>query len=138
MNIVYQEEREISRICLLSLYEDAKWYSYTNEIEKLEKGIENSLYVLTARDEDKLVGLLRIVGDGNTIIYIQDILVLSTYKRKKIGSKMMEIGLSKFSNVRQKVLLTDDTKETRRFYESLGFVSCDKGELVSFVKIDSL
>ena len=84
------------------------------------------------------MGLLRIVGDGNTIIYIQDILVLSNYKRKKIGSKMMEICLSKFSKVRQKVLLTDDTKETRKFYESLGFDSCDKGELVSFVKIDSL
>ena len=51
MTIVYKEEKDIARSCLLSLYEDAKWYSYTNEIEKLEKGIENSLYVLTARDE---------------------------------------------------------------------------------------
>lgn len=138
MNIVYREEKEIKRDSLLNLYNDAKWYSYTRDIEKLEKGIENSLYVLTARDEEFLVGLLRIVGDGTTIVYIQDILVLSAYKRQKIGSQLIELSLSKFSDVRQKVLLTDDTKETREFYESLGFTSCDKGELVSFVKIESL
>ena len=40
--------------------------------------------------------------------------------------------LNKFKDVRQKVLLTDDNEETRLFYESLGFESCDKGKLVSY------
>lgn len=34
------------------------------------------MYVLTAWSDDKLVGILRIVGDGYTIVYIQDLLVL--------------------------------------------------------------
>jgi ribosomal protein S18 acetylase RimI-like enzyme len=77
------------------------------------------------------------VGDGLTIIYIQDILVLKAYKRKGIGKKLMNRVLERFVSVRQKVLLTDDNEETRGFYESLGFESCDKGQLVSFVKLEN-
>lgn len=135
MQISYKEEKRIDRDSLLNLYNDAGWSSYTNDIERLESGITNSLYVLTARYEDKLIGLLRIVGDGSTIVYIQDILVLSNYRRLKIGSRLVEISLEKFKDVRQKVLLTDDTSQTRNFYESLSFKSCDDGQLVAFIKI---
>ena len=77
---------------------------------------------------------MRIIGDGITIIYIQDIVILKSYKRKGIGTYLINSVGKEFESVRQKVLLTDDTPETRGFYESLGFLSCDKGELVSFVK----
>ncbi len=118
------------------LYEDAGWYTYTKNIEKLMKAIQNSLYVITAWDEDELVGLLRIVGDGVSIIYIQDILVLKSHKRCKIGTIMLEKMFEAFPNIRHKVLLTDDSEETRGFYEAIGFTSCDKGNLVAFAKID--
>ena len=45
---------------------------------KLKNAINNSLKVLTAWDDEKLVGLIRVIGDGYTIIYIQDILILTT------------------------------------------------------------
>lgn len=99
--------------------------------------LKNSLYIITAWDNNKLVGLIRIIGDNHTIIYIQDILVLKSHKKKKIGSTLVKKTLSKFSHVRQNVLLTDDNCETRGFYESLGFESCDKGQLVSFFKMNS-
>ena len=44
--------------------------------------------------------------------------------------------LDKYRDVNQKVLLTDDTPETRGFYEHNGFVACDKGNLLAFVKFD--
>lgn len=49
----------------------------------------------------------------------------------------MNKALKRFKNMRQKVLLTDDNEETRKFYESLGFESCDNGQLVSFIKLES-
>lgn len=134
--IIYKEEKQIDQVSLLNLYNDAGWTAYTDNPEQLEKAIRNSLYTLTARKDNKLVGLVRIVGDGVTILYIQDILVLKNYKRKKIGTSLINIVLEKFKNIRQKVLLTEDNSETRGFYESLGFESCDKGKLVSFVKLE--
>ncbi len=58
---------------LMNLYSDVEWSAYTNDSMRLKKAIENSLKVLTAWDDDKLVGLIRVIGDNQTIIYIQDI-----------------------------------------------------------------
>ncbi|MBT7940437.1 MAG: GNAT family N-acetyltransferase, partial [Candidatus Marinimicrobia bacterium] len=86
--------------------------------------------------DEKLIGLIRVIGDGLTIIYIQDILVLEKFRRMKIGTMLITKTLQKFKDVRQKVLLTDDNTNTRLFYESLGFDSCEKLGLVSFIKFE--
>lgn len=132
--INYQETKTPNQNAVVSLYNDASWSAYTKDVNTLKEAIKNSLYVLTAWDGDKLVGLIRLVGDGKTIIYIQDILVLKAYKQKKIGSSLVQKALDNYKKVRQVVLLTADNQETRSFYESLDFESCDKGKLVSFAK----
>lgn len=134
---VYKEEVPIPVSSLLQLYNDANWTTYTRHPEQLVQAINESLYVLSAWDNDTLVGLIRVIGDGLTIIYIQDILVLKTYKRQQIGTTLMSKVLDKYEAVRQKVLLTDDSEETRGFYESLGFSSTDKQQLIAYVKIEN-
>ncbi len=133
--ITYFENKELDQQAVLDLYNDANWTAYTKDVEVLMKAINNSLYVLTAWHENELVGLIRIVGDGVSIVYIQDILVLKSYKKQQIGTALVTQALARYNKVRQTVLLTDDNQETRGFYESLGFESCDKGQLVSFTKI---
>ncbi len=132
MEINYKKNTSIEDKDLKTLYKNAGWDIYIQNMKKLQRAIKNSLCVITAWNNENLVGLIRVVGDGETIIYIQDILVLNNYKRNKIGSNLIKKVLEEFKNVRQKVLLTDDLKSTRGFYESLGFVSCDKGNLVAF------
>lgn len=132
--IQYQTEQQIPKEDLLFLYNDANWTAYTVQPDILVQAIQNSRLVITARDGDKLVGLIRLVGDGLTIAYIQDILVLKAYKRRGIGKTLMHKALEQIDHIRQKVLLTDETPETRGFYEALGFQSCDDGETVAFVK----
>lgn len=114
------------------LYNDAGWTSYTRNIASLQKAIENSKEVFTAWKDDILIGLIRTLGDGETILYIQDILVLNDYKRKGIGKQLISEVLKLNENCRQFVLLTEDRTETRSFYEALGFESCDKGIVVAF------
>lgn len=134
--IYYLEGIDISSDSLVSLYSDAGWKAYTSQPEILKQAIQNSFYVLTAWENETLVGLIRVVGDGLTIAYIQDILVLRAYKRKGIGRMLMTSTLEKIRNIRQKVLLTDDNPETRGFYEALGFRPCDDGKMVAFVKMN--
>lgn len=100
------------------------------------KAFPASLDVFSTWDDGKLVGLVRVVGDGLTIIYVQDLLVLSSHKRQGIGAALMHLVMDKYKNVRQKVLITEDEPEARAFYESLGFTSCDKGGTVAFVKFN--
>lgn len=131
--IIYREQKNIDQPALLNLYNDAGWFVYTRNPEQLTQAIRQSLFVYTAWENEQLIGLIRVVGDGLTIIYVQDILVLKSHKRQGIGRKLMERILEEYRPVRQKVLLTDDTPETRSFYEALGFRSCDDGKIVAFI-----
>ncbi|MCK1995187.1 GNAT family N-acetyltransferase [Peribacillus muralis] len=136
MSIKFLEQKHIEQDDLRSLYEDAEWYAYTKDLNQLQQALLHSLHVVTAWDQGQLIGLTRLVGDGLTIVYVQDILVLHAYHNQGIATIMMQYVLEKYKDVRQKVLLTEDAPDVRHFYEKNGFQSCDKGTLVAFAKLD--
>lgn len=136
MSIIFKEQKTIDEESLYHLYSDVGWSAYTKEIAQLRKALIHSLYVVTAWENDQLIGLVRVIGDGLTIIYIQDILVLKEKQKKGIATMLMQQVLQTFKNVRQKVLLTEESKGVRHFYEKNGFQSCDKGNLVAFARIE--
>lgn len=125
--LIYNED------AIINLYLDNEWYAYTNTKELLFNGIKNSLDVIGAYEDQLLVGLIRTVGDANTIIYIQDILVLKKYQRQGIGKRLMMQIIEKYTHVRQIILTTDDTDKTKKFYESLGLISYQKIDAVGFM-----
>jgi len=132
--ITYQVNSKIPFDKILNLYNDAGWLAYTQKPEILKKAFENSLLVISAWEGEQLLGLIRLVGDGFTIIYIQDILVLEAQQRKGIGKQLIVKALTTYPNVRQTVLMTDDTIKTRAFYQSCGFNSCDDGRSIAFAQ----
>lgn len=105
---------------VLALYEDAGWTAYTDEPDLLMKAIENSLKVWTLWDGEKLIGLARTIGDGATICYLQDILILKVYQGQGFGSDLLKEIMKENQNIRQFVLLTDDAEETKNFYKKVG------------------
>ncbi|MFJ7886911.1 GNAT family N-acetyltransferase [Lysinibacillus xylanilyticus] len=136
MTIVFKEEKYIDKNDLKVLYEDVEWYAYTKDLDQLQQALLNSINVLSAWENNQLIGLTRVVGDGLTILYIQDILVLNSHQNRGIATDMMNHILEKYKDVRQKVLLTEEAPDVRHFYEKNGFQSCDKGSLVAFAKMN--
>lgn len=135
MNIEIKEYAEYRQAEILELYKSVGWVNYTNNLLMLENAYYNSLKILGAYSEEKLVGIIRIVGDGYSIIYIQDILVLPEYQHKGIGKALLQRALEEFSGVYQKVLLMDNTEKTIAFYKACGFsTDCDMG-CMAFVKM---
>lgn len=120
MDIRYYTNNPISALELVKLYGQLGWTGYTDHPDKMAKILKGSLWHMSAYDGSKLIGLIRVVGDGCSIIYVQDILVLEAYQRKGIGRKLMESMLQEFHDIRQIVLITDDSEKTRSFYESVG------------------
>ena len=133
-NLVFKEDIILNVKDILYLYNDVGWSSYTKDIDSLIKSIKNSLKVISVWDKDLLVGLIRVVGDGHSIIYIQDILILQKYQNRGIGKRLIEIILDKYKNVRQKVLLTDKQEKNILFYKKVGFSMAEEFGCVSFVK----
>lgn len=58
---------------ILRLYTSVGWTAYTDCPDELKQGFAGSLLTLAAYEEDKLLGIIRTVGDGHTIVFIQDI-----------------------------------------------------------------
>ncbi|AQW23140.1 GNAT family N-acetyltransferase [Clostridium perfringens] len=133
-NLVFKEDIILNVEDILYLYNDVGWNSYTKDIDSLIKSIKNSLKVISVWDKDLLVGLIRVVGDGHSIIYIQDILILQKYQNRGIGKRLIEIILDKYKNVMQKVLLTDKEEKNILFYKKVGFSMAEEFGCVSFVK----
>ncbi|MGF2030324.1 GNAT family N-acetyltransferase [Lactococcus lactis] len=136
MTINFSISKDIDIKQLEELYNDVGWGAYTQDLEVLKQAILQSLDIITVWNDNKLVGLIRAIGDGLTIVYIQDILVLNAYQNKGIASELLQRILNKYKNVRQKVLLTEEASGVRYFYEKNGFESRDQGLLVAFAKMN--
>lgn len=119
---------------IIALYKDVKWSAYTNEPENLNNAIDNSLKIWTVWDGTQLIGLARVVGDGYTIIYIQDILILESYQGQGIGSKLLKLILEQYKSVRQIVLMTEETEKTISFYKKNGLVNTKDYKIITFMK----
>ena len=120
---------------ILGLYASVGWTAYTDDPAALRNGFANSLLTLAAYEEAALAGLIRVVGDGHTIVFVQDILVCPQFQRRGIGSVLLQAVLNRYAGVRQIELLTDDTPETAAFYRSMGFRELTELGCRGFMKI---
>lgn len=119
---------------ILPLYQAVGWSNYYTRPEMLRNAYAHSLYALAAYEEDRLVGVIRCVGDGHSVVLIQDILVLPEYQRRGIGTALMRSVLERYAHVYQIQLATDNTEKTKAFYRSLGFRALDEMGCCGFMK----
>lgn len=125
---------------VLDLYRAVGWTAYTDNPQVLHAALAGSSRVVVARIDGRLVGLARVISDGASIAYLQDILVHPGCRRAGIGAALVKSALAPYEAVRQKVLLTDDGAVQRAFYETLGFheaTAHPAGSLRAFVRFDA-
>ena len=106
---------------VLHLYQAVGWTNYTHQPEMLEQALSHSLVIYLALDGDAVVGLIRLVGDGFSSVFVQDLIVLPIYQRQGIGSALMKEALEDYKDAYQVQLVTDQTEKNVGFYSSLGF-----------------
>ncbi|WP_104054574.1 MULTISPECIES: GNAT family N-acetyltransferase [unclassified Arthrobacter] len=127
---------------VVRLYDSVGWSAYTKDPGNLAAALAGSTLLAAARDGDDLVGLARIISDGHSICYLQDVLVDPRHQRTGLGRRLVEFVLAPYAHVRQKVLLTDTEPGQKAFYESLGYRQAggDAGgglPLRAFVRFDA-
>ena len=106
---------------VLHLYQAVGWTNYTHQPQMLEKALSHSLAIYLALDGNAVVDLVRLVGDGFSSIFVQDLIVLPTYQHQGIGSALMKEALADYKDAYQVQLVTEQTEKTLGFYRSLGF-----------------
>ena len=121
---------------ILPLYRAVGWSNYYERPDMLRAAFQNSLSVLAAYDGDDLAGIIRAVGDGHSVLLIQDILVYPEYQHRGIGTALMKTMIARYPHVYQTELATDNTPKTISFYKSLGFTPLQELGCCGFMKTE--
>lgn len=119
---------------ILHLYASVGWTNYTDRADMLEKAFSNSLFVLGAYDGKTLIGIIRVVGDDASIIFIQDLLVLPEYQGRGIGTRLIKAILERYAHVYQLQLMTDGTEKNIAFYKSCGLINMADFNCCTFMR----
>ncbi|MCR6846563.1 MULTISPECIES: GNAT family N-acetyltransferase [Bacillus] len=70
------------------LCDSVGWSNYMN-FEVAETSLKHSIQCITVKDNEQIIGMGRIVGDGSIYFYIQDIVVHPDYQKHGIGKEIM-------------------------------------------------
>ena len=120
---------------VLDLYASVGWTNYVNDPEMLRRAFENSLCTLAAYDGERLAGVVRAVGDGASVVFMQDLLVHPEYRRQGVGTALFRAVLDRFPGAYQLELLTDRREETIGFYRALGLRPAEELGCMAFVRM---
>ncbi len=94
-------------------------------LEEAKACIDNAYMVLCVRDDDKAIGVVRLLWDGGYIAFLSDVIVIPEYQGQGIGRKLVEACLQKLKNDLKpgyKVKITlNSAKGKEPFYEKFGF-----------------
>jgi ribosomal protein S18 acetylase RimI-like enzyme len=108
---------------IVELYKAAGWWQESDEARAaIPPMIRGSLCFMVARSiEGRIVGMARIISDGYSDAYIQDVVVLPEYRGRGVGRELVR-RLTQFC-VARKIAWIGLVAEpgTQGLYEDLGF-----------------
>jgi GNAT superfamily N-acetyltransferase len=81
--------------------------------------LANSATLITAWDNDLLVGLGNALTDGHLVVYFSHLLVHPDYHRRGIGTEIVKQLKDAYAGFHQQILVAED--HAIAFYESCGF-----------------
>ncbi|WHY31003.1 GNAT family N-acetyltransferase [Bacillus wiedmannii] len=70
------------------LCDSVGWTNYMN-FEVADTSLKNSIHCITVKDNEQIIGMGRIIGDGAIYFYIQDMVVHPDYQKLGIGKEIM-------------------------------------------------
>lgn len=134
-NIKLQKIKDTDFNRIKDIYASENWRAYLKDDEKLKRAFSNSYLFLGAYIEEKLVGFVRCVGDGEHIIVVQDLIVDAKYQKNGIGTVLFQHVLDRFASVRMFLVVTDLYDEVdNRFYQKNGLVKIEDRDMIAYVR----
>lgn len=122
MNITYKSIKDLPNEQLYKLFVSVGWAdeSTTTQamIDNFNKPFINSTIVISAWDNDLLVGCVRVLSDKMFRSVIYDLAVLPEYQGNGIGKDLFKKCRAQYPNSEW---LVGTTTESASFYENLGF-----------------
>ena len=117
---------------IIELYIKAGLPRPTSDKERIQKMFENSNLVVTAWDNDKLVGISRSITDWVWSCYLADLAVDPGYKKSGIGKGLIQETRNKLGE--QSMILLLSVPTALEYYPKVGFEKENRAFMISRVK----
>lgn len=122
--IHYQNSKALSAQDLSLVFASSGIKRPYQDLERLQKMIDNADIIISAWDGDKLVGIARAITDYAYCCYLSDLAVDHDYQRLGIGKKLVEQLRQTLGEEVSLVLLSAPAAVD--YYPRIGFTHLDK------------
>ncbi len=108
---------------MIALYKDAGWWEppADGNLDFLDKVVADSFLFAGAFCQGKLIGMGRVLSDGVSDAYIQDVVVFRSFRGKGIGKQLVQTLVNSLQKNKIDWIGLIGEPGTAPFYEPLGF-----------------
>ena len=110
----------------LNLYASGGWEPPC--IEQVKRALANTMATFVAIEDERPVGMVRLLGDGGMSFYLKDFAVDPNYQRRGIGQALMQTAQKFITDQIEEnwavSLELISTREAVPFYKRQGFEEC--------------
>lgn len=106
---------------IVELYKDAGWWNDNDDPSFIKKMIKGSFCFAGAFDNGKMIGMGRAISDGVSDAYIQDVVVLKSWRKKGVGGKIIQAIVQELQKNHIDWIGLIGEPGTENFYSGLGF-----------------
>ena len=123
MNIEYKINTPITSEQFISVLKESSLAERRpiDNIECIKGMVENSNLIITAWDDNKLIGVARSVTDFNYACYLSDLAVDKKYQKNGIGKKLQELTQKQLGKECKLILIA--APNANAYYEHIGFTN---------------
>ena len=132
MEIIYKTNIIPAIEEIIELYNKSGLPRPTADKERIHKMYENSNLVVTAWDDEKLVGICRSITDWVWSCYLADLAVDPDYKKSGIGKGLIQETRNKVGE--QSMILLLSVPTALEYYPKVGFEKENRAFMISRVK----
>ncbi len=118
MPITLSDALELPQDQVVALYAANRWSSTTKPLALLA-ALRHSHSVVSAWDNETLLGLGNAISDGHLVVYYPHLLVLPSHHGQGIGARIVARLKARYADFHQQILVSDS--RTVGFYRKCGF-----------------
>ena len=127
--ITYRINERITACELSLVFKESGIKRPCEDLNRLQRMIENSNVLVTARDEEKLVGVARAITDFSYCCYLSDLAINKRYQENGIGKELVRLVQDHIGDEAALILLSSPI--AMEYYPKIGFEKIENGFKIS-------
>ncbi|MCL4336561.1 MAG: GNAT family N-acetyltransferase [Candidatus Thermoplasmatota archaeon] len=128
LNVVYEKKGTVNANELSELFKKSGINRPYEDLDRMQRMIENSDMLVTARIDGQLVGIARSLTDYSYCCYLSDLAVDKKYQKMGIGKEMVHRTREQLSEEVSLILLSAET--ALNYYPKIGFDRVDNAFVI--------